>query len=146
MAIWALATVVVDQTKTAANRVDTYFTELDGRTGKTDADRDVDRLQHWLDTHGLAVDRDPGARPPTGSQQIRDKNVGKYTTKVVNFVEGAALSIGKLLFAAIVVIVVSIYMLLDLAQFASCARPTLPAAPGLASRCSCGSSARSSAT
>src|SRR3954463_9429214 len=27
--IWALATVVVDQTKTAANRFDTYFTEVD---------------------------------------------------------------------------------------------------------------------
>src|SRR5262245_7230724 len=51
--IWGLATVVVDQTKTAADRFDTYFTEPHGQKGQTDADRDVDRLQHWLDTHGL---------------------------------------------------------------------------------------------
>ncbi len=30
VSIWALATVVVDQTKTAANRFDTYFTEPHG--------------------------------------------------------------------------------------------------------------------
>ena len=54
VSIWALATVVVDQTKTAANRFDTYFTEAHGQTSRTDADRDVDRLQHWLNTHGLS--------------------------------------------------------------------------------------------
>src|SRR5438132_239902 len=48
VSIWALATVVVDQTKTAANRFDTYFTQPHGQTGQTDADRDVDRLQKWL--------------------------------------------------------------------------------------------------
>src|SRR5581483_2167196 len=53
VAIWGLATVVVDQTKTAANRFDTYFTKPIGRNGRVQADRDVDRLQHWLDTHGL---------------------------------------------------------------------------------------------
>ena len=46
-------------------------------------------------------------------RDIRRHDVGKYTTKVINFLEGAALSIGKLLFSAIVVLVVSIYMLLD---------------------------------
>ncbi|MFN2470778.1 MAG: hypothetical protein ABR583_07265 [Gaiellaceae bacterium] len=30
-----------------------YVTEADGRTDGTDADRDVDRLQAWLDDHGL---------------------------------------------------------------------------------------------
>ena len=60
VSIWALATVVVDQTKTAANRFDTYFTEPNGQTGQTDADRDVDRLQHWLDTHPApSAPRDP---------------------------------------------------------------------------------------
>src|SRR5215211_9214989 len=44
----ALATVVVDQTKSAANRVDTYFTEEHGRLPITDAERDVIRLQAWL--------------------------------------------------------------------------------------------------
>jgi predicted PurR-regulated permease PerM len=116
VSIWALATVVVDQTKTAANRFDTYFTEPNGRTGPTDADRDVDRLQRWLNTHGLSS-IDVQERGHRWVRQIRDKDVGKYTSKVVDFVEGAAISIGKLLFSAIVVIVVSIYMLLDFSKF-----------------------------
>ena len=79
-------------------------------------------------------------------KQIREKDVGKYTGKVVDFVEGAAISIGKFLFAAIVVLVVSIYMLLDFDRLARGDRPAIPAASGLASRCSCGWSTRSPAT
>jgi predicted PurR-regulated permease PerM len=129
VAIWALATVVVDQTKTAANRFDTYFTEPNGRNGQTDADRDVDRLQHWLDTHGLSS-IDVQQRGHRWARQIRNKDVGKYTDKVVNFVEGAAISIGKLLFAAIVVIVVSIYMLLDFSKLARFLDRRYPPHPG----------------
>jgi predicted PurR-regulated permease PerM len=129
VSIWALATVVVDQTKTAANRFDTYFTEPNGQTGLTDADRDVDRLQHWLDTHGLSS-IDIQQRGHRWVRQIRDKDVGKYTDKVVNFVEGAAISIGKLLFAAIVVIVVSIYMLLDFSKLARFLDRRFPPHPG----------------
>ena len=117
VAIWALATVVVDQTKTAANRFDTYFTEPNGQTGQTDADRDVDRLQKWLNTHGLSS-IDIQERGHRWVQQIRNKDVGKYTNRVVNFVEGAAISIGKLIFSGIVIVVVSIYMLLDFSRFA----------------------------
>src|SRR2546422_5246045 len=49
----ALSTVVVDQTKSAANRVDTYFTEAHGRPPVTGAERDVDRLQLWLNRNHL---------------------------------------------------------------------------------------------
>src|SRR3989454_12624351 len=52
-AIGALGTVVVNETKTAAKRVDSYFTNVNGRTGLVDADRDVNHLQQWLDTHRL---------------------------------------------------------------------------------------------
>jgi predicted PurR-regulated permease PerM len=129
VSIWALATVVVDQTKTAANRFDTYFTEPHGQTDQTDADRDVDRLQHWLDTHGLSS-IDIQQRGHRWVRQIRDKDVGKYTDKVVDFVEGAAISIGKLIFAAIVVIVVSIYMLLDFSKLARFLDRRFPPHPG----------------
>jgi predicted PurR-regulated permease PerM len=129
VSIWALATVVVDQTKTAANKVDTYFTEPHGRTGKTDADRDVDRLQHWLDTHGLGSIKIQ-ERGHRWVMQIRDKDVGKYTHKVVNFVEGAAISLGKLLFSAIVILVVSIYMLLDFSRLAKAIDRRFPPRPG----------------
>src|SRR5207247_10715949 len=52
-AIGALGTVVVNETKTAAKRVDSYFTNVNGRTGLVEADRDVNRLQHWLNAHRL---------------------------------------------------------------------------------------------
>ncbi|HLB17646.1 MAG TPA: AI-2E family transporter [Gaiellaceae bacterium] len=111
-AIGALGTVVVNETKTAAKRVDSYFTNTNGRTGVVDADRDVNLLQHWLDTHrlgGIKIEN----RGHRLVSDIRKHNVGKYTNRVVNFLEGAAVSIGKLLFSAIVILVVSIYMLLD---------------------------------
>src|SRR5881397_3970588 len=98
-AIGALGTVLVSETKTAAKRVDSYFTDVNGQTRQVDADRDVDRLQEWLNAHKLVRD-------------IRKHDVGKYTNKVVDFLEGAAISIGKLLFSLIVLIVVSVYMLL----------------------------------
>ena len=129
VSIWAIATVVVDQTKTAANRFDTYFTKVDGRTGQTDADRDVDRLQHWLDTHGLGS-IEVQERGHRWVQQVRDKDVGKYTSRIVDFVEGAAISIGKLLFSAIVVLVASIYMLLDFSKLANAIDRRFPPHPG----------------
>ena len=127
--VWGLATVVVDQTKTAANRFDTYFTVVHVRTGQTDADRDVDRLQHWLDTHGLKSIK-VQERGHRWVKQIREKDVGKYTHKVVNFVEGAAISIGKLLFAGIVILVASIYMLLDLSRLGAAIDRRFPPRPG----------------
>ncbi len=129
VSIWAIATVVVDQTKTAANRFDTYFTEPHGRTGQTDADRDVDRLQHWLDTHGLGS-IDVQERGHRWVKQIREKDVGKYTSRIVDFVEGAAISIGKALFAAVVILVASIYMLLDFSKLARAIDRRFPPHPG----------------
>jgi predicted PurR-regulated permease PerM len=127
--IWGLATVVVDQTKTAANRFDAYFTTLHGQPPRTDADRDVDRLQHWLDTHGLGSIKIQ-ERGHRWVKQIREKDVGKYTHRVVRFVEGAAISIGKFLFAAVVVLVVSIYMLLDFDRLARSIDRRFPPPPG----------------
>jgi predicted PurR-regulated permease PerM len=110
--IGALGTVAVDQTKTAANRVDDYFTKPTGRSPSA-ADRDVDRFQRWLDQHHLRQ-LDVQNRGHRAVRQIREKDVGRYTTRVVEFVEGAAISIGKVLFELVLLLVVSIYMLLDL--------------------------------
>jgi predicted PurR-regulated permease PerM len=128
-AIGALGTVVVNETKTAANRVDSYFTDVNGQTGQTDADRDVDRLQRWLDDHRLGgIDvQDRGHRLV---QDIRRRDIGKYTTKVVDFLEGAAISIGKLLFSLVVILVVSIYMLLDFPKLERAIGRRFPPHPG----------------
>ena len=129
VAFGALVTVVVNHTKTAANRVDAYFTVRHGPRHVTDADRDVDRLQHWFDTHGLKSIH-VRARGHRLVKQIREKDVGKYTQKVVRFLEGAAISIGKLLFGIVLVIVVSIYMLLDMQRLGRALDRRFPPAPG----------------
>ncbi len=128
-AIGALGTVLVSETKTAAKRVDSYFTDVSGRTGQVDADRDVDRLQAWLDTHNLGSIH-VRKRGHDLVRDIRKHDVGKYTTKVVDFLEGAAVSLGKLLFSAIVVLVVSIYMLLDFPRLARTIDRRFPPHPG----------------
>jgi len=116
-AIGALGTVVVNETKTAAKRVDSYFTDVNGQTREVAADRDVDRLQEWLNTHNLGAVH-VQKRGHHLVRDIRKHDVGKYTNKVIDFLEGAAVSIGKLLFSLIVLIVVSVYMLLDLPRLA----------------------------
>jgi predicted PurR-regulated permease PerM len=117
VAVFALTTVVVDQTRTAANRFDAYFTKAHGQTRQTSADRDVDRLQRWLDSHGLGSIH-VQKRGHKLVRDIRNKDVGKYTNRVVRFVEGAAVSFGRLVFATVLVLVVSIYMLLDMPRLA----------------------------
>src|SRR5213080_4448311 len=128
-AIGAFGTVVVSETKTAAKRVDSYFTDVNGRTGQVDADHDVDRLQHWLDTHRLGSIH-VQKRGHKFVRDIRKHDIGKYTNKVVRFAEGAAISIGKLLFSAIIILVASIYMLLDFPRLQRGIDRRFPPQPG----------------
>jgi predicted PurR-regulated permease PerM len=112
-AVAALGTVVVNETKSSASRVDDYFTVPHGRPYNTHAYRDVDRFQHWLNTHHLG-----GVKIRKQGHdlvnRIRKHDVTKYTGKIVTFVEGAAIGTIKFLFGLVLVIVVSIYMLLDM--------------------------------
>src|SRR5579885_2778915 len=48
LAILALATVVVQQTRSAAHRVDAYFTVHAGHPPHTGAEQDLARFQKWL--------------------------------------------------------------------------------------------------
>ncbi|HEY7019443.1 MAG TPA: AI-2E family transporter [Gaiellaceae bacterium] len=125
----ALGSVVVDQTKSSANRVNDYFTVLHGHPGRSDADRDVDQFQHWLDTHRLGG-IDIQKQGHDAVERIRKKDVSKYTGDVIDFVEGAAISTLKFLFALVLVIVVSIYMLLDMPRLARAVDRRFPPHPG----------------
>jgi predicted PurR-regulated permease PerM len=116
LVILTIATVVVGQTKTAAERFNAYFNVTHGRNHMTSADRDVDRLQHWLNTHHLQSIKIE-KRGHDIVKRIRQRDVGRYTHRIVNFVEGAAVSIGEALFDAVLVVVMSIYMLLDMQRF-----------------------------
>jgi predicted PurR-regulated permease PerM len=125
----ALGSVVVDQTKSSANKVNDYFTVGHGRPPQTNADRDVDRFQHWLDTHRLGgIDIQKQGHDLV--RQIRRKDISKYTGDVINFVEGAAIGTVKFLFSLVLVIVVSIYMLLDMPRLARAVDRRFPPHPG----------------
>ncbi|MDQ2983007.1 MAG: AI-2E family transporter [Actinomycetota bacterium] len=124
-----LGTVVVDRTKSASNNVQTYFTEEHGRNKQTHADRDIDRLQKWLNRHHLkSVKIRKQAHDFVGN--IKAKDVQKYTTRVINFVEGAAIGTIKLLFSLALLIVVSIYMLLDMDRLSRAVDKRFPSRPG----------------
>jgi predicted PurR-regulated permease PerM len=125
----ALATVVVNQTKSASDRVDTYFTQERGQPPRTHAERDVDRLQAWLDAHGLE-------RVKIKKQghdfldNIGSKDVQKYTSKAINWAEGAGLAVVELLFSTVLIVVISVYMLLDMPKLARAVDKRFPPRPG----------------
>ena len=125
----ALATVVVNQTKSASIRVDAYFTNAHGQPPETDAARDIDRLQIWLDTHGL---RRVKIRTQAHNflNNIGTKDVQKYTSKAITWAEGAAISIVSLLFSTVLIIVISVYMLLDMPKISRGVDRRFPPLPG----------------
>jgi predicted PurR-regulated permease PerM len=125
----ALGAIVVDQTQSAANRVDDYLTSESGQPPQTGFEQDVDRFQLWLDTHHLeSVDiREQGQDL---AENIQGQDVEKYTTEVIDFVRGAAISIFQLIFSLVLILVVSIYMLLDLGRLKRAADRRWPPSPG----------------
>jgi predicted PurR-regulated permease PerM len=131
-ALGAVGTVVVNQTKSSANRVNDYFTVEHGQAAHTThADRDVDRFQHWLNTHrlgGIKIKK----QGHDFVDKVRKKDVSKYTGKVIDFVEGAAIGTIKFLFSLVLVIVVSIYMLLDMPRLARAVDRRFPPHPSSA--------------
>ncbi|HEY3961662.1 MAG TPA: AI-2E family transporter [Gaiellaceae bacterium] len=128
LVIFGIATAVITQTKTAANRFNDYFTNTQGRSGQTAADHDVDRLQTWLNAHHLkSLKVQKEGHKLVGEIQRRD--VGKYTHRIVTFLEGAAVSIGKTLFEVVLLLVVSVYMLLDMQRFGAAIDRRFPPRP-----------------
>jgi predicted PurR-regulated permease PerM len=125
----ALGFVVIDQSESAANRIDSYLTEEHGQTGQTGFEDDVDSLQGWLDRHGLerVNIREEGDRI---AEDFKTADVEKYTTDVIDFLRGAAISIFELVFSLVLIVVVSIYMLLDMDRLAKAADRRFPPPPG----------------
>ncbi len=129
LAILALATVVVQRTQSASHRVDSYFTVKHGRSHVTDAARDLTRLQHWLDHHHLSrVHVEKGGR--TFLDNIGTKDVQKYSSKAIKWAEGAGLAVVRLLFDGVLIVVISIYMLLDMQRLARALERRFPPRPG----------------
>jgi predicted PurR-regulated permease PerM len=107
--IVALVTVVVEQTRSAADRVDAYLTDEPGRSGDSAFDRDVADLESWLHDRGIDVQlRDQV------DEWIADVNVSDLTQEAISFAGGAAFGVVQLLFSIVLIVVISIYMLLDM--------------------------------
>ncbi|TMC68155.1 MAG: AI-2E family transporter [Actinobacteria bacterium] len=125
----AVGVIVVDRTQSAANRIDTYLTSESGQPPQTGFERDVDRFQVWLDTHHLER-IDVKKQGTDFAQSIKGKDVEKYTTDVIDFLRGAAISIFQLIFALVLILVVSIYMLLDMSRLKARVDRRFPPSPG----------------
>ena len=124
----AIGVVVVDQSREAADRIDAYLTVERGQSSQTDAERDVDRLQGWLDDHGLErVKVEEQGQDFVDS--LRDADPQEYTSRVIDFLEGAALSIFEVLFSLVLIIVVSVYMLLDMGRLSAAVDRRFPPRP-----------------
>ncbi len=108
----ALGTIVVDRSRSAGDRIDEYVT-VTNSAGKTGAEQDIDRLQAWLDTHGL--ERIQIQQQATNwVDNLGAGEISKYTQDAVSFAQGAAFSIVVTLFNLILIVVIAIYMLLDM--------------------------------
>jgi predicted PurR-regulated permease PerM len=108
----AVGVVAFDQARNAGERVDEYVTSEDAE-GQTAAEGDIDGLQAWLDDHGL--------ERIEVREQITDwvdslgaGDVSGYVQDGIEFAQGAAISVVLLLFSLILIVVISIYMLLDM--------------------------------
>ena len=88
LTILALATVVVQQTRHASNRIDNYFTVESGRPPATGATQDLARFQGWLDSHHLkrARAQKQGQKFPPS---IVTQDVENSTQNALNLAEGA---------------------------------------------------------
>jgi predicted PurR-regulated permease PerM len=127
--IIALGIVVVDQAQSAADRIEAYLTVEHGQTGRTGFEEDVDSLQLWLDDHGLErIDvREEGDQI---AEDFKTADVEKYTSDAIDFLRGAAISIFELVFSLVLILVISIYMLLDMGRLAKAVDRRFPPRPG----------------
>lgn len=109
----SVGVVAFNQTRQAAERVDAYVTERDPPSGQTAAEADLDSLQAWLDDHGLERIQ-IRERASDWIDSIGAGDVSGYVQDAISFAQGAAVSVVLLLFSVILIVVISIYMLLDM--------------------------------
>ena len=94
------------------------MTGKDAATGQTGAVHDVDRLQAWLNRHHLQ--RVKVKKQLTDwVNHLKAKDISGFTQKAFSFATGAARTVIIGLFNLILIVVISIYMLLDMQRLES---------------------------
>jgi predicted PurR-regulated permease PerM len=108
----AIGVVAFDQARNAAERIDEYVAE-ELETGQTAAEVDLDRLQAWLDDNGLERIQ---IREQVNEwlDELSAGEISGYAQDAISFAQGAAFSFVLLMFSLILIVVISIYMLLDM--------------------------------
>ena len=106
-----VGTVVADQVRSGSDMVQNEFNTPAGG-GETPAEVKLDRLQRWLNDHGLEQVhvRDVGNQAIV---QIESIDIKQYSGQAVDVAQGVAIGVFESLFNVVLVIVISIYMLLD---------------------------------
>jgi predicted PurR-regulated permease PerM len=130
VAVAGIATVAVDQTRSASTKVESYVTAKNALTGKTGAEHDIDRLQHWLDTHHLEKVRVKKSLT-NWADSLKAKDITSFTKQIFSFAKGAARTVIFGLFSLILIVVISIYMLLDFERLESAIDRRFPPHGGL---------------
>jgi predicted PurR-regulated permease PerM len=122
-----LGTLAVSQAQSISRQVQDEFT-VNPATGRAPADTKVDDLQRWLDTHGLARVhvRDLGSQIVSN---LEHRKLSSYTNTVVNVTETVATTIVTGLFNLVLIVVVSVYMLLDAPRFSRVLNRMFPPGP-----------------
>ena len=128
--IVAIGIVVVDQSQSAADRIDNYLRVENGQSSQTGFEEDVDDLQLWLNDHRLTRRIDIREQGNNIAEDFKNSDVEKYTTRAIDFLRGAALGIFGLIISLVLVVVVSVYMLLDMNRLAGGIDRRFPPPPG----------------
>ncbi|MGZ4430360.1 MAG: AI-2E family transporter [Gaiellales bacterium] len=117
-------TVVADQVRSVSATVESELTLKPGQT-VTPAEHKVDRLQVWLNDHGLRQIH----IKQLGNQaldSIRSTDVQTASGRIVDIAQGLLIGIFESLFNVVLVIVISVYMLLDAPRLAHFLRRLFP--------------------
>jgi predicted PurR-regulated permease PerM len=106
-----VGTVVARESSSVANRVNDEFTRRNAQ-GQVPAEIRLDRLQAWLNANSpVKVDvKDPGERLIHG---VDESNLQQYSGRAVSIAQSLVITIFESLFNLVLVIVISVYMLLD---------------------------------
>jgi predicted PurR-regulated permease PerM len=117
-------TVIATQAQSASGVVQREFSTAPGQT-ETPAQHKLDQLQRWLNRHHLhQVDvRNLGDKV---QQKIDSLDVQSVSGRAVTVAQGILVGVVESLFNVVLVIVVSVYMLLDAPRLSSFLRRMLP--------------------